>query len=223
MADATLVVESDELVDPPRAHAFLRLRSVALRVERPDGTMSERGVWELVERPHGLDAVVVIVWRRGAGGIEVLLRRGLRVPTVLGRPSSPRGPGRYPAELVEETVAGLVERDDASLAARALAEVEEEVGLTLAADRIVALGGPLWATPGMCAEVLFWFAADATGVAAREPAGDGSPFESVGEVLWRPLDEAIDACTRGELATLGSLGDLRAELGFRRLKALLEK
>jgi len=222
--EIALVVDSDTLVDEPRPRSFLRLRSIGLRIDS-DAGLSERGVWDFVERPHGLDAVVVIVWRRSRSGVEVLLRRGLRVPTVLGRPGAPHGPGRHAAGLVTEVVAGIIEKgeeDPAGLVRRAQAEVEEEVGLALPLDRFSPLGGPLWGSPGMSAEVLFWFAADATGAAAaQKPKGDGSPFELVGDVAWRPLDEALASCAAGDVAVLGSIGDLRTELGFHRLKAML--
>lgn len=224
--EVTLVVDSDALVDSPRARSFLRLRSIGVRVESNRSALSDRGVWEFIERPHGLDAVVVIVWRRAGSNIEVLLRRGLRVPTVMGRPGAARGPGRHPAPLVEEVVAGLIEegeRPGEGYLRRAQAEIAEEVGLDLALDKIVPLGGPLWGSPGLSAEVLFWFAADATGAPEPHAAkGDGSPFETVGEAEWRSLDEAIARCGAGDVDDVGTLGDLRTELGFRRLKALLD-
>jgi hypothetical protein len=224
--DVTLVVDSDALVDEPRERCFMRLRSIGVRVESNRSAPSERGVWEFIEKPRGLDAVVVVVWRRGSNGIEVLLRRGLRVPTVMGRPGSPRGPGRHAAPLVEETVAGMIEpgeEGEAAFLRRAQAEVAEEVGLELPLDRFTSLGGPLWGSPGISAEVLFWYAADATGAPEPHAAkGDGSPFETVGEAEWRSLDDAIASCGAGDVNDVGTLGDLRTELGFRRLKALLD-
>jgi len=230
MADkpsATLLVSSDELVDAERRPRFLRLRRLALRIEGEDGWQSEPGVWDFVERPGGLDAVVVVVYRRSPVGIEVLLRRGLRVPAAVGRPGQPSGVGRHPAVFVEELVAGLVEdgeHEGEGLAERARCEVEEETGLRLPLHAFVRLGGPLWATPGLCAEVLHYFAADAT--AADEPVppeGDGSPFEALSSIAWHPLDQAIERVCGLGLAVdeLARSGDLRAELGLRRLRALI--
>ncbi len=224
-ARACLLVRTDERVDAPRRPAFLQLRSLRMRVEGPDGWVSEEGTWDFVERPVGLDAVVVVVFRRVADGVEVLLRQGLRVPASLGRPGQPRGPGRHPAVFIDEIVAGLIEDGEASPSGRierARQEVEEETGLHLPSSVIEPLGGPLWATPGVCAEQLYYFSADATGVEAAALVGDGSPFEALAQTIWLPLDEAIARACGAGTETSGESGDLRAELGLRRLAARLK-
>ncbi len=224
---ATLLVRADEWVDCERSPKFLRLRRLAVRVQGEGREPSEEGTWDFVERPHGLDAVVVVIHRRVASGIEVLLRRGLRVPAAVGRPGQARGPGVHAAVFVEEVVAGIVELGEVreeDLAARARHEVAEETGLELPQSAFSRLGGTLWATPGLCAEVLHYFAADATGAAEpKPPAGDGSPFETLSSIAWHPLAIAIDrVCGVGnDGSDPRSLGDLRAELGLRRLEALL--
>jgi ADP-ribose pyrophosphatase len=211
-------VRSDGYVDEAREPSFLRLRSVTVCIER-SGCTSEEGTWDFVERPGGLDAVVVVVYRRGPAGIEVLLRRGLRVPLVVGRDPAPGA--RHRVEPIEELVAGLIEPQDKGEAAwreRARIEVEEETGLRVPLDVVRPLGSPSWATPGLCAEVLRWYAADATGVPEAPPEGDGSPFEQIVEVSWLPLDEALRRVTRED-----AIGDMRAELGLRRLADDLER
>lgn len=213
---AWLHVTRDELVDAERSPRFLRLRSVTMSIEAADGARTGEGTWDFVERPLGLDAVVVVVYRRDAGRVEVLLRQGLRVPVGVGRPGQPSGPGRHPAVFVEEIVAGLVEHGEHGpngLAERARVEVAEETGYELAPSAVRPLGAPLWASPGLCAEVLHFFAADATGVSRSDAIGDGSPFEAVGEIAWYPVEIALDRIAK----QLGGVGDLRAELGIRRL------
>lgn len=221
------MVRSDHWVDRERSPQFLRLRSLALRVRGEGQKVSDEGTWDFVERPKGLDAVVVVIYRRVTGGVEVLLRRGLRVPASVGRPGQPRGPGEHPAVFVEEVVAGLVEEgegDEPAIVERARREVLEETGFDLPADAFSRLGGALWATPGLCAEVLHYFAADATMAGAPSAsAGDGSPFELLSSIEWHALDHAVDRVCGGgrDGGDPADLGDLRAELGLRRLKAHL--
>jgi len=217
-----LLVRTDERADVERQPAFLQLRRLAMRIEGPDGWISDEGIWDFVERPVGLDAVVVVVFRRGDAGIEVLLRKGLRVPASLGRPGQPRGPGRHPAVFIDEIVAGLIEQGETSEAGRlfrAQKEVIEEAGLDVPLSAIEPLGGPLWATPGVCAEILHYFSADATGAREAPIEGDGSPFEALASVRWLPLEQAIARVCGAGSAALGEegIGDLRAELGLRRL------
>ena len=225
---ATLLVRSDSYVDAERSPRFLRLRSLALKVQGEGQPASDEGTWEFVERPLGLDAAVVVIFRRTRDGLEVLLRRGLRVPLAVGRPHHPRGPGARAAVFVEEVVAGLIEEgeiDEAAITERARREVAEETGYILPTSALTRLGAPLWATPGLCAEVLHFFSADATlAVAPDAPVGDGSPFELLSSVAWYPIDAAIARVSGLAPERPGnSLGDLRAELGLRRLKEIVAR
>ncbi len=224
---AFLNVRSDDRVDAERSPAFLRMRRIRVRVEREDGWTTEEGTWDFVERPMGLDAVVVVVFRRAPGGVEVLLRKGLRVPAALGREGQPSGPGRHPAVFIDELVAGLIERgenDDAGRLRRASLEVAEEAGLRVDPGAVVPLGGPLWATPGICAEVLYYYAADATGCEAEPLVGDGSPFEAIASTTWLPLTDALARVSEAPMdAGPADIGDARAEIGLRRLAAHLAR
>lgn len=221
MADAPrawLRVRSDELLDAEREGAFLRLRSVATSLEGADGWVSEEGRWDFVERPRGLDAVIVAVYRRTDDGPEVLLRNAIRVPAALGGPGAPRGPGRHPAMFIDELIAGIVEPTDVgedAVRERARVEVEEESGLVVPLASIVPLGARLWATPGLLAEQLHFFACDATSAPTVSARGDGSPFEALATITWAPLADAIARIENGH----DGVGDLRAELGLRRLVA----
>jgi ADP-ribose pyrophosphatase len=217
---AWLRVRSDTHLDGAREGAFLRLRSVVMALEGADGWVSAEGTWDFVERPRGLDAVIVVVFRSTSAGPEVLLRSGLRVPAALGVPGAPHGPGRHPAKFIEELIAGLVEPSDVgpdALRERARIEVEEESGLVVSRDSILPLGAPLWATPGLLAEQLHFFACDASSARSVAVRGDGSPFEALATITWLPLAVAIARIESGQ----GGVGDLRAELGLRRLAARL--
>jgi ADP-ribose pyrophosphatase len=180
-------------------------------VVRADGTKSGEGLYDFVERPFGLDAVVLALWHRAADGrARVLLRDGLRVPLVFGRPES-AGQLKHLGELV----AGILEvgEDDfAALQKRAAAEAFEEAGLEVAPEEVERLGPPLFPTPGMCAEKFHLCACHVPHPErARRPPGDGSPFEEGARLRWVDLDEALAACRRGEVE------DMKTELGLRRL------
>ncbi|HYY53531.1 MAG TPA: NUDIX domain-containing protein, partial [Myxococcales bacterium] len=123
----------------------LRLRRMRMRLVLSDGSRTGEGSWDYVERPMGLDAVVVVLYRR-AGRVEVLLRHGIRVPVQFGRPESPG------TLLFPELVAGIVEPGD-DLMQRAAAEAMEEAGLRVDAKAVRLLGPALFPTPGMCAEI----------------------------------------------------------------------
>ena len=185
---------------------YLIIRRLRLRVVLSDGSRTAEGRWDYVERPSGLDAVVLALWRRREGIVEVLLRAGTRVPVVLGR-SEPR-----PRFLFSELVAGILETDDV-IAKRAADEAMEEAGLAVPAASVETLGPPMFPSPGMCPELFHFVCCEVAPEAkAHVPDGDGSPFEEGAELEWVALDEALDRCRRGEIQ------DLKTEIGLRRLR-----
>src|SRR5437868_4337374 len=97
------------------------------------GARTALGSWDFVERPMGLDAVVLALWRRRAGAVEVLLRSGVRVPLHFGRAEKPV------RMLFPELVAGILEPGD-ELRERAAAEALEEAGLTVDPAAVRRLG-----------------------------------------------------------------------------------
>jgi ADP-ribose pyrophosphatase len=190
---------------------FLTLRRLRLRVVRADGSRSPEGLYDFVERPRGLDAVVLGLWNRGPDGrVRVLLRAGLRVPLIFGR--SPTGELRWSTEVV----AGILEageEGEAEVRQRAAVEAFEEAGITVAPESVVLLGAPLFPTPGMCAEKFLLAACEvADPLAAARPPGDGSPFEEGAQLSWVELDEAIRRCFAGEIE------DMKTEVLLRRLR-----
>ena len=195
---------------------FLTLRRLRLRLRRDDGSLSEEGLYDFVERPMGLDAGVLALYQRVAGGrIDVLLRDGLRVPMDFGRVQS-RDVVPRP---FTEVVAGILEAGEVgpeALRKRAAAEAYEEAGLRIAPDSVELLGAPMHPTPGMCPE-LFYFAAAQVSAAERSgacvPPTDGSPFEEGATLRWLDLDDALAACAAGTIT------DMKTELVLRRLKA----
>jgi 8-oxo-dGTP pyrophosphatase MutT (NUDIX family) len=187
----------------------LRLRRMRMRLVLSDGSRTPEGTWDYVERPMGLDAVVVALYRRRAGALEVLLRHGVRVPVHFGRPEKPD------AVLFPELVAGILEPGD-DVRQRAAAEAMEEAGIQIQAASVQMLGPAVFPTPGMCAEVFQFVRCEvAPDAVAHPPAGDGSPFEEGARLEWVPLDEALARCARGDIR------DLKTEIGLRRLRDAL--
>jgi ADP-ribose pyrophosphatase len=191
----------------------LRLRRMRLKLVFSDGSRTREGLWDYVERPMGLDAVVVALWhRRAGGGIEVLLRSGARVALHFGRPHPPR------EMLFPELIAGIIEPGEESeeaLQKRAADEAMEEAGLRVAPGAMERLGPPLFPTPGMCPELFHFLAAEVHDTAAAPPEGDGSPFEQGARIEWVELGEALARCGRGQIQ------DMKTELGLRRLREKL--
>lgn len=185
----------------------LVLRRLKLRLVGTDGTRTRAGSWDFVERPMGLDAVVVAIWRRRAQAVEVLIRAGVRVPLHFGRAEKPR------SMTFPELVAGILEPGDA-LEERAADEAREEAGLSV--KHLVRLGPPMFPTPGMCAEQFHFVAAEvAEDAPMTAPEGDGSPFEEGARLEWMTLAEALRRCGSGEIQ------DLKTEVGLRRLRDAL--
>ena len=152
----------------------------------------------------------------------MLTRRGLRPAAFFRRGKKAVLPeGEY--LLVEELVAGVLEPGEVgadALRRRAADEVREEAGLALAPDRFELLGGPFFMLPGIASEKIHLVEAevsrgDGPATWAAPETGDGSPLEEGGELRWRGLTQAIQACERGEIE------DAKTELALRRLASRL--
>ncbi|HEU4730989.1 MAG TPA: NUDIX domain-containing protein [Kofleriaceae bacterium] len=207
------VIDSDELVGQG---GFLAIRRLRMRNRRADGSVSPPYVCDAIARPYGQDAVVVVIYARTAGGVQVLVRDGLRPALLAGRdPGRAPLPEPPPGMFLTELVAGIVEPGDQGepgLARRAADEVAEEAGFTVEPSAITVLGAGAYPSPGSMIEK-FYFTCVEVDPAAQQPlTGDGSPMEEGARTRWLPLDEAIAACVRGELT------DLKTELGLRRLR-----
>ncbi|MCA1829348.1 MAG: NUDIX domain-containing protein [Myxococcales bacterium] len=111
-------------------------------------------------------------------------------------------------------MAGILEPSD-ELTARARAEAMEEAGLRI--ERVELLGPPLFPSPGMCAELFHFVAAEVADQVPVTPAGDGSPFEEGARLEWVALDDALRRCAIGEIQ------DMKTEIGLRRLAEKLKR
>jgi ADP-ribose pyrophosphatase len=210
--DNELIIESEERLGDG---GFLVLRRYRLRNRRPDGSTSQPYGCDFIDRPFGLDAVAVALFRRVGGAVEVLLRTALRPPIRLGRDGSIPLPERVGGARLLEVVAGLIEAGDRGLDGirrRAAIEVAEEVGYTVSPEAILVLGASTFPLAGALPERLYLTAIEIPAdTEAREPQGDGSPMEEGAEISWRPLPAAIAACVSGEIE------DAKTEICLRRL------
>jgi ADP-ribose pyrophosphatase len=201
---------------------FLFVRRLHLRNRRPDGSASRDWLCDFVERPKGVDAVVLVLWRERDGVVEVLLREGLRPAAIYGRdPARIPIPDARPYFLLTELVAGIIEEGEVGLPAvqrRAVDEAFEEAGVRLAPEDVTLLGPAMFPSPGMTGEK-FWFASTRVpdGAAQQPPEGDGSPMEEGARVRWVEIEEALAACARGEIE------DAKTELGLRRFRERVEQ
>lgn len=217
MRIAGLEIESEERIGQG---GFLSLRRLRVRNRREDGSLSRPYLCDMLERAVGLDAVVVAIFTRARGPVEVLVRDALRPALVLGR----AGGGASPIPLADsrdrlrfpELVAGIIEAGDqgeAGIQERAALEVAEEAGYQVAAGDVVLLGAGSFPVPGMIAERWWLTAVEIAAPDQQAPAhGDGSPMEEGAETRWLGLDEAIAACLRGDIE------DVKTELTLRRLR-----
>jgi ADP-ribose pyrophosphatase len=194
---------------------FLRIRRLRCQNRRADGTASKVYRVDVVDRPR-LDAVAVLVYRRGEGGLEVLTRMNLRPAAYFRRGKDMTVPDAATYLRVEEIVAGLLELEDkgeAGLRHRAAEEVREEAGFDVRPEEIELLGGAFFVAPGILSEKVFPAAVDVTGKPHEVPQGDGSPLEEGSHLRWRPMGELLEACRSGEVP------DAKTELAITRLLA----
>ena len=195
---------------------FLCVKRAHLRNLRPDGSRSARWIYDYVDRGKGLDAVVLAIWRRQGGAVEVLLRDGLRPALAWGRPAHRRAlPDPREYFLFTEVVAGIIEQGEQGEEAvrrRAADEALEEAGYRVPADQVLLLGAG-FPSAGMTAEKFIFAAVEVeAAMFVGAPEGDGSPMEEGASTSWLDLDEAIARCVSGRIE------DLKTEIVLRRLK-----
>ncbi|HZN92660.1 MAG TPA: NUDIX hydrolase [Myxococcales bacterium] len=195
---------------------FLHVRRMRCRNRRSDGSLSAEYRVDVMDRPR-LDAVAVLVHRRGEGGeLEVLTRKNLRPAAWFRRDKSPAVPDGREWLFVDEIVAGLLEPEDrgeAGLRHRAACEVREEAGFAVAPERIRLLGAGFFVVPGILSERIYPAAVDVTGLSQEPPRGDGSPLEEGGQTRWWKAGALLAACRSGEVP------DAKTELLLVRLLA----
>ena len=178
---------------------FLHVKRLVCRNRHADDSTSRDYRVDVVDRPVP-DAVAVLVWRRVAGGTEVLTRKTLR-PAAHFRSTLPLPvPDPRPYLLLEELVAGVLEPEDrgeAGLRRRAAEETREEAGFRVAPEDVELLGGSFFLAPGILSEKIHPTAVEVTGRPQETPEGDGSPLEESATLHWWPIDALLEACRTG--------------------------
>lgn len=223
-----VTIEVVEDRTPPQPSGFLHLRRVLLRVGVGDALASEPYAYDFVER-RALDAVVLVLYDVGRdGALRVLVRSNVRPPLAfregalreqLGSPLVLRD-GSKPSASTVELPAGLIEPDEiaasphgeAALRACATREALEETGHVIALERWALLGSGSYLSPGLCAERIWFLAAEIPREAPLHAHGDGSPLER-GAETWLERAEVLV-----RLAREGAIDDLKTEVGIARLR-----
>jgi ADP-ribose pyrophosphatase len=181
---------------------FLQIRRLRVRNRRVDGSTSPVYRVDVVDRPR-LDAVAVLVVRKGAGGgFEVLTRMNLRPAAYFRKDKEPPVPDGRVYLYCEEIVAGLLEptdHGDEGLRHRAAEEVREEAGFEVKPADIKLLGPAFFVAPGILSEKIYLAAVDVTGKSPVGANGDGSPLEEAPEPRWRTVAELRAAIASGEI------------------------
>lgn len=198
---------------------FLHVRRLRVRNVRGDGSHSPIYRVDVIDRPR-LDAVAVLVWRKGEHGPEFLTRQNLRPAAHFRRDKVPSLPDGRPHLFCEEIVAGLLETEDLGeegLRHRAAEEVAEEAGFRVAPDQIERLGPPFFVAPGIISEKIYLVAVDVTGLEAAAPSGDGSPLEEGGAIAWRS-ERSLRAALED-----GTIQDAKTELALNRFLSRREQ
>lgn len=216
-SDPLLPAISLELVadeSPPDQQGFLRLVRRRYRAVYPDGTRSAEFVYDAVDR-RAIDAVVIAAHYHDGQSRRVYLRSAVRPPLSL------RDPERSPVRELDrgtglwELPAGLVEpheTDPDGPQRSAARELEEELGFSVEAERMLPLGPSTYPAPGIIGERHFYFEVTVDPSTRKDPSHDGSALEHGGLVLPIELERALDLCARGVIE------DAKTELALRRLK-----
>ena len=185
---------------------FLALRRVELVAVR-DGARSPKFTYDIIDR-DALDACVMAAHHLDQGRVWVWLRSSLRPPVGLRRDAAGASAALW------ELPAGLIEPGENPRAAAAR-ELAEELGFDVPESGLAELGPSGFPAPGCIGEVHHFFHVEVDPSTRREPGGDGSPVEAGACLIAIPLDQALEACRRGELR------DEKTELALRRLAEVL--
>ncbi len=198
---------------------YLSLCRHALSIEEPSVTGDAAAVFLYDEvKRQSLDAAIIAPYFLYQEQFWVILRSAARPPLELREPIS-QGGETEPSRGLWEVPAGLIDShfmttEEPIEAARR--ELHEETGFALEMNELIPLGPPGYPCPGVIAEKQYFFRALLTDEHQRQKMPlDGSPLESVGQVIAVPLTQALLAIEQGLLQ------DLKTEVCLTRLARYL--
>ncbi len=201
-----LEVVRDRSAESAATGGFVDLRRVDMVARYDGGLVSDPFAYDAAVRA-GMDAIVVLAWRRVDAERRVYLRSAVRAPIALRA-------GMAPVDFnLWEVPAGIVDPGETPREAAAR-ELAEELGFDVDAARLVELGRYTWPAPGLIAERHHYFTIDVTLDVRGIPGEDGSPLERAARIIDLPVDELLARCRRGELP------DAKSELAIRRFAEL---
>ncbi len=186
---------------------FLNLRRVDLVATRPDRKSSAPFSYDVATRAS-LDAVIMAAHYVENGVTRVFLRSAVR-PALALRPIPPLHDGglwELPAGLID---AGETPRDAAAR------ELAEELGFRVSPEDLAPVGLPVFPSPGLIAEIHYFFHVAVDPRRREKPTEDGSVLEEDACIADVSLDDAIEHCRRGLIP------DSKTELVLRRLVEIL--
>jgi ADP-ribose pyrophosphatase len=222
-----LELELVEDISPVAPTGFLRLIRRRLRVRYPDGARSDPFAYDEVDR-RAIDAVVIAAHFVTSGPVTsgpvtggpptpgqrwVYLRSALRPPLRFRDPARSPGSSRETGALWE-LPAGLIEPGEQGTGGVLRAgcrELREELGFLALETDLQLLGAPVWPSPGVLSERLFFVQLEVRPERREEPSLDGSALERHGRVVAVPLERALQLCRSG------TIQDAKTELALRRL------
>ncbi|MEO8180331.1 MAG: NUDIX hydrolase [Deltaproteobacteria bacterium] len=218
-----LELELVEDISPVVPAGFLRLVRRRLRVKFPDGSRSDPFSYDEVDR-RAIDAVVIAAHFVTSSpvttsGPSQAAQRGVYLRSALRPPLRFRDPARSPGGSGEtgalwELPAGLIEPGEQSTGGvlrAACRELREELGFLALEMDFQMLGPPVWPSPGVLSERLFFVQLEVQPERREEPSLDGSALERHGKVVAVPLERALELCRAGRIQ------DAKTELALRRL------
>ena len=181
---------------------FLKLRHLKLRLQYPDGSMSEGFIHDVIVRGK-MDASVIVAYDMSAWREPRVWLRSCVRPAACSRVPFPNSHG-----CGWELPAGLVDPGETPHQC-AIRELYEEVGFEVDPNFVTLLGPPSWGSVGLAPELIHFYAVEVTGLRRQIPPEDGSPLERYGDCTLVPVSSAMQ------------VGDMKTSLGAHRLARLL--